>query len=238
MTTPPTSPTPQPSLAPLAHAPPLRQQVYERLEEMIIDGLLAPGQHLVEADLATRLGVSRNPVREALQALGRAEWIELRPRQGAFVHTPTADEVEEFFHVRSVLESESARLAAVNAEDADITRLQELVTDGRAALEDGDEHLLVQINTTFHRSLATIASNRVLASMLHMMEKRLRWYFRPVATVRGATSWDQRAAITEACIAHDGDRAAQIMHAHTSQTADAYSRYQDDQRTAATSESG
>jgi DNA-binding GntR family transcriptional regulator len=79
--------------------------VYRSLEELIIFGALKPGQHLVETSLAKQLHVSRAPVREALQLLHRDGWIDLRPRQGAFVHQPTLQEVDETFHVRTLLDA-------------------------------------------------------------------------------------------------------------------------------------
>src|SRR5687767_16025848 len=91
---------------------PLREHVYERLQEMLIDRALAPGDHLVEERLAAQLGVSRGPVREALQRLHRDGWITLRPRYGAFVNQPTMVQVDEFFEARELVEQSAARLAA------------------------------------------------------------------------------------------------------------------------------
>ncbi|RCV49507.1 GntR family transcriptional regulator, partial [Marinitenerispora sediminis] len=65
---------------------PLREGVYEALLELITRRQLPPGQHLVENDLADQLGVSRQPVREALQRLSNEGWVDLRPGYGAFVH--------------------------------------------------------------------------------------------------------------------------------------------------------
>ena len=67
---------------------PLRESVYEALTEMIIDGTLERGRHLVEVELAGMLGVSRQPVREALQRLNNEGWVDLRPGFGAMVHVP------------------------------------------------------------------------------------------------------------------------------------------------------
>src|ERR671915_2068599 len=93
----------------------LRDRVYEALEELIIYGALAPGEHLVEAEIAKQLGISRIPVREGLQLLARDGWIDLRPRQGAFVHQPGTREVDDVFTVRTLLEVESTKLAAGKA---------------------------------------------------------------------------------------------------------------------------
>ena len=74
---------------------PLRESVYEALTEMIIGGSLQPGQHLVEVQLAGMLGVSRQPIREALQRLRNEGWVDMRPGFGATVHIPDEDEVDQ-----------------------------------------------------------------------------------------------------------------------------------------------
>lgn len=88
---------------PLVERPaPLRQAVFEALVEMIITRELEPGQHLVEKDLAAALGVSRQPVREALQRMHTEGWVDLRPALGAFVHIPTeaeADQLLSLIHI-------------------------------------------------------------------------------------------------------------------------------------------
>jgi len=211
-------------LARLHQPPPLRRQVYERLEELIVDGVLAPGQHLVEQDLAERLGVSRNPIREALQALERGGWVELRPRHGAFVHTPSTREATEFFHVRSVLETEAARLAAEHADD-DATAALSALVDEAARTPETDARILADLNTRFHRQIAAMAGNRVLADLLATFEKRLRWYFKPVAALRGGRSWDQHAALVKAFAAGDAGHAEALMREHTAGTARAYRRH-------------
>src|ERR1044072_1929857 len=95
-------------------APP-REAVFEGVVEMIITRELQPGQHLVEKDLADALGVSRQPVREALQRMHTEGWVDLRPALGAYVHIPTESEADQLLAARSLLEAEAAKLAAENA---------------------------------------------------------------------------------------------------------------------------
>src|SRR5882724_7130898 len=97
---------------PIRRPAPLRQAVYDALTELIINGSLTPGQHLVEAELAEKLAVSRQPIREALQRLHTAGWVDLRPSQGAFVHSPTTEECAQLLSVRGLLETHSAHGAA------------------------------------------------------------------------------------------------------------------------------
>jgi DNA-binding GntR family transcriptional regulator len=209
-------------IEPLEKTAPLRQQVYETLEELIIYGTLTPGQHLVEADLAKRLGVSRIPVREALQLLHSHGWVELRPRQGAFVHRPTLEEVDEAFTVRTLLEVESARIAAQNATAASVRELRKTARAGVKALAAGHEKDLVRLNSAFHTQVTALAGNRVLAEMIGRLDKRIRWYFAPVARSRGRASWKEHDALIDALESGDSGKAARIMREHAELTRSAF----------------
>src|ERR1700730_3484455 len=99
-------------IRPLQRPAPLRQSVHDALIDLIVGGELPPGQHIIETDLARQLGVSRQPVREALHRMETEGWVDLRPSQGAFVHVPTGFEVDELLDVRALLEAEPARPAA------------------------------------------------------------------------------------------------------------------------------
>jgi DNA-binding GntR family transcriptional regulator len=212
----------QRSIRPLEKLPPLRQRVYNSLVELIIYGTLAPGEHLVEADIANRLGTSRIPVREALQLLHRDGWVDLRPRQGAFVHQPTIREVDDVFRVRTLLEAESARLAAVHADGAVVRKLHRVLESGAKALAGGDERELVKLNSRFHALVADVADNQILTGLIARLDKRIRWYFAPVARSRGAESWREHRAITDAIAAADQDAAAAAMRTHAELTQAAY----------------
>jgi DNA-binding GntR family transcriptional regulator len=209
-------------IEPLEAAAPLRQRVYEQLEDLIIYGLLPPGEHLVESDLAERLGVSRIPVREALQLLHSNGWVELRPRYGAFVYQPSLQEVDDVFNVRTLLEVESARLAATNATDEAVRGLRETLRAGDAAVERGEEEELVKLNSTFHSQITEIAGNGVLAELIGRLDKRIRWYFTSVVSRRGRASWKEHADLVDAIEARDPKRAAEIMREHAKITKSAY----------------
>src|SRR4051812_5926692 len=122
---------------------PLRERVYQTMQDLIISRRLAPGQHLVESELAEILGVSRQPVREALQWLSNEGWVDLRPGYGAFVHNPTHEEADELLAVRSLLEAESARMAAGNAGADGVARLREICRAGTRALAADDIDAMV-----------------------------------------------------------------------------------------------
>jgi DNA-binding GntR family transcriptional regulator len=212
----------QKSLEPLETPAPLRQQVYERLEEFIIYGALEPGEHLVESRLAQRLGVSRIPVREALHLLHRDGWVDLRPHQGAFVHQPTIQEVDEVFSVRTLLEVESARLAAKAATKESVQELRKMLNAGTKALSANDGKEIVRLNSAFHARVTELGRNHVLAEVIARLDKRIRWYFAPVVTQRGRTSWEEHAELVEAVESGDPEWAAEVMRTHAEGTKSAY----------------
>jgi len=208
----------------VARPAPLRQAVYDTLAEMIASGSLKPGQHLVEAELADHLGVSRQPIREALQRLAVDGWVELRPAYGAYVHVPTAEEIAQLLGVRSVLEAYSAREAAQHATGDRVTRLRELYTAGVAALAAEDDSGLVAANTELHAAIVRMAGNRVLAELIAQVERRVRWYYTPIARPRGEEAWQEHDGVIAAIADGDAGQAEQLMRAHTERTTEFYRR--------------
>ncbi|MEU8660850.1 GntR family transcriptional regulator, partial [Actinoplanes philippinensis] len=180
---------------PLERPAPLRQAVYDALAEMIINRELQPGEHLVENELAAHLGVSRQPVREALQRLHNEGWVDLRPALGAFVHVPTEEEADQLLATRTLLETESARLAAKNATPEQVERLRELQAAGERALSEDSQVALVEANAALHAHLVDMSGNKVLAQLIAMVDRRVRWYYSPIARSRGREAWDEHAAM-------------------------------------------
>ncbi|MEU1159430.1 GntR family transcriptional regulator, partial [Streptomyces sp. NPDC005921] len=156
---------PQGAVPKLERPGPLRDRVYEALLELITTRALQPGQHLVESELAGHLGVSRQPVREALQRLNTEGWVDLRPAQGAFVHEPTEEEADQLLTVRTLLEAEAARLAAANANSAGVAALESLCAEGEKAVAADDVDGAVALNAAFHTKIMTLAGNTVLAEL-------------------------------------------------------------------------
>jgi DNA-binding GntR family transcriptional regulator len=211
------------AIRPLQRPVPLRQSVYDALIDLIVGGELPSGQHMVETDLARQLGVSRQPIREALHRMEAEGWVDLRPSQGAFVHVPTEQEVDELLNVRSLLEAETARLAAASAPGPDqLARLREICREGQAAFDSGDFGTAVTANNSFHAEIAAIGGNAVLAELADIVGRRAQWYYRMVAPTRGHGSWAEHAELIEALEAADADRAQSLARRHTERTRLAY----------------
>ncbi|WP_248958889.1 GntR family transcriptional regulator [Sphaerisporangium perillae] len=206
----------------IARPVPLRESVFEALLEQIISGHLRPGQHLAESELAEMLGVSRQPIREALQLLSGEGWVDLHPGHGAFVHAPTAEEADQLLAVRALLETEAARLAALNRTDEGLARLRALCSRGMAAMEADDVDGAVTANSQLHATVMELSGNAVLGDLAAQVSRRVRWYHTPVARQRGRASWEEHTALIDAIAAGDAGLAGEIMKNHTEQTRHLY----------------
>ncbi|MFE2584600.1 GntR family transcriptional regulator [Streptomyces sp. NPDC059378] len=213
---------PQGAVPRLERPGPLRDRVYEALLELITTRALQPGQHLVESELAGHLGVSRQPVREALQRLNTEGWVDLRPAQGAFVHEPTEQEADQLLTVRTLLEAEAARLAAANATGAGIEALEELLAQGLQAVADDDVDAAVALNARFHAKIMELAGNAVLAELAAQVDRRVRWYYTPVARRRGQQSWIEHRDLITAIADGNEQEATRLMREHTEHTRNSY----------------
>jgi DNA-binding GntR family transcriptional regulator len=211
-------------IQPVERPVPLRRSVYDALVELIIGGQLRPGQHLVESELARQLGVSRQPVREALHRLEAEGWVDLRPNQGAFVHIPTDPEVDDLLDVRELLEAEAARLAAQAIAPQQAAVLRAVCHEGEAAVAAGDTARFVALNNRFHSAVAQIAGNAVLAELVGIVGRRARWYYQLVAPAREQDSCAEHLELVEAIAAGDAGEAVRIARGHVERTRTAHHR--------------
>jgi DNA-binding GntR family transcriptional regulator len=202
----------------LQRTTPLPERVYETLEQSIVDGILRPGTHLVEDDLARQLGVSRNPVRQALQRLAHEGFVRRHQGRGAFVHLPSAQEIQDIFHVRALLESDCARLAAERITEEGLEELSQILVLGKAAVKFQDTSQLLELNDQFHSAITRAADNPIMEGLMTGLRRRIRWYFSSVVVIRSPGSWKQHEEIFLALAARDGERSAALMSVHVGQT--------------------
>jgi DNA-binding GntR family transcriptional regulator len=200
----------------------LSQRVFDELEAAIVRRELPPGTHLVEDEIAVRLNVSRTPVREAFRMLARAQWLELHPHVGARVRHPSLEEVRDLFQMREILDRGATVLAVDRVTADDVENLREIVRKGWEAVEAADSDRIADVNFEFHRTIATIAGNKLLLSMLGEIEKQVRWHFTAVAVPRRADSWHEHEAIVGAISEHDAEQAGQLIADHNRRTLEAY----------------
>ncbi|WP_372866431.1 GntR family transcriptional regulator [Pseudomonas sp.] len=194
----------------------LSEAVRDEIEELIAFGKLPPGKHLDETELAERFGVSRTPVREALNQLANAGLVEIRPRRGAVVAEVGAQKLVEMFEVMAELEGMCGRLAARR-----ISREQEhaLVAAQEAceAIRDsGDPDLYYERNDEFHGIIYAASHNAFLVEQAWVLRRRLRPYRRLQLRARDRinNSLSEHEAIVRAIQTGDADQANELLREH------------------------
>lgn len=144
---------------------PLPVRVYEQLRDLIVTGELAEDVQLVQEQVAESLGVSRTPVRDALNRLAHEGLVTWNPGRGYLVNGLSTREVREIYQVRRLLEVEATRLACGQHGTAVLARLAALIED-MAAADPQDAVVQFDLNRQFHRTLVEPCDNHVLLKML------------------------------------------------------------------------
>lgn len=149
---------------------PLKEQAYQSLRKMILSGELAPGQRLVEAQLARDLQVSRTPIREALAQLLRESLVMTDGDQGLKVAIFSAEDAAQLYECRIALERVSVTAACDNVTAAQLRKLQRLLQKSEKLTDTKPSPLLnfqlLDLDYQFHRLIAEISGNLWLQAML------------------------------------------------------------------------
>ncbi|MBZ4016573.1 GntR family transcriptional regulator [Streptomyces purpurogeneiscleroticus] len=203
--------TPQPA-ASLTGTAWLRDQVCEDLRDRIITGRLAPGDRLVERDLAEEFGVSRVPVREAIRILLSEGFLTAASPRRIVVKSYDRKDVENLFDLREALEVLAVRRAAERADATGLAALAGLLEKARRATLSGKPERISRANAAFHHKIMELADNELLATTVEPLEGRLRWLFQQID--EPGTLWEEHRRLHEAIAAHDAEAAAAAALSH------------------------
>ncbi|MBL6780313.1 MAG: GntR family transcriptional regulator [Proteobacteria bacterium] len=160
-------------------------KIRDSLEQRIVEGELGNGKRLDETELSRFYGVSRTPVREALQRLAESGLAEHLPRRGTFVRSPSLSQLVEMFEVMAELECMAIRLAARRATANDIDALEKDNETCRAAVAANDTKKYYEVNARLHGRIYQMSGNSFLASEARRLHDRLRPFRRLQLRVRG-----------------------------------------------------
>jgi DNA-binding GntR family transcriptional regulator len=192
-----------------------QKDAYGLVLEAIDQGEFRPGDRLVESELAERFGVSRTPIREALQRL-ETQAVLTRDGRSLVVASLDHDQLGELYVVRAELEGLAARLAAQHAAPEEIRVLWEMIRKDRDLVERPE--VLSRANKRFHRQLHLASHNRYLIQQLEMVHRSMALVANTslAAEGRGAKALDEHEEIVRAIEARDGDAADAAIRAHIS----------------------
>ena len=165
----------------------LRDAVYHTLKKAIMTGVLAPDERLMEIPIANQLGVSRTPVREAIQRLEREQFVIVYPRCGARVAGMTDKDVKDALDVRIAVETLSVRLAAANITPDQINRLRNINSQIEDAIKTEDVNKISDLDNLLHRMIGESSGNNVLMDIMRQLEGHvLRYRFEYIKSIKGS----------------------------------------------------
>ncbi|MEZ4677863.1 MAG: GntR family transcriptional regulator [Caldilineaceae bacterium] len=168
----------------------LSDEAAHRLRTAIRNGVLRPGMRLVERDLADRLGMSRIPVREAIQRLVEEGLVEKSPHRGTFVYAPTRKEIEEISSMRTVLESFVVERAMAHWTPEIETELRQIVKMMRSAAQRGDWQQIHECDYHFHSALWSVAQHGLLLEVVSGLRSRINRFLFEVSGVLPPSDMD------------------------------------------------
>jgi len=190
---------------------------YQELRDAILSGQLEPGARLNQDELARRLGVSRAPVRDALNRLEAEGLVTTLSRSGGVVVAEASEqEMVNIYELRAILDAASTRLACERMSDGDLARLQEVVEETERATDAKDLNAIAQGHAAFHELIYRASGNAELLRVAHNLWDRSR-RFRMMALSseenarRGIA---QHRAILDALRARDAARAVVLAEEH------------------------
>ncbi len=210
----------------LAASDALAERVTGRLRDMVIKGVLSPGDHIVERRLCAELNVSRTPMREALKLLRQDGLIEITRNRGARVLPFGAAEATDLFEVIALLEAEAAARFCSTASDEAMSRLTALHDRMLALHAAGDLSGYFDLNSTIHDEIIAGAGNRVLSdshSRLMLRARRGR-YMAIMDTSRLDQAVQEHVALMAAFSARAVEAARAIWHVHLLNTGKAVAK--------------
>lgn len=198
----------------------LRQEVYQRLKEAIIEGQLRPGEHLVESKIAERLGVSRVPVREAMLALEREDLV-CSSGKGMVVSSFSREGIEQVYAVRAALEALGATLAAEHITPKEKQRLLDILSRSRRAVDQKDTVALTEWDIEFHDVLIGASHNATLKRMLEQLRDSVRRFRTASIALPGRPEevLKDHTEIAQVVISGDTERAGALARKHVLEAA-------------------
>ena len=194
----------------------LGSQAYQEVKRLILEGRVPPGGKLNEGDLARALGISRTPVREAINRLEKEGLVNIFPQRGAFVVQFSAKDIEELFLIRENLEGLAANLAAKNATERQLEKLDSFVNGFIEPFTEKDVQRYAQEDFKFHQAIVNLSDAPRLINLIATLHDYIRIFRLTTAGSSGRmkTSLEGHRRLIAALREKDGEEAERKMREH------------------------
>ncbi len=195
---------------------PLREVVFDAVREAIIQGVLSPGERLMEFQLAEQLGVSRTPVREAIRKLELEGFVIMIPRKGAYVAGISLKDIADVFEVRAAMEALAMVLAAERITEEELEELERILVSKTEVIELDEIEKFIELDKKFHDVLYRASRNQRLMQILINLQDEVH-RFRSVSLAspgRMRAALDEHRQLVEALSERDLERAESLAWEH------------------------
>lgn len=190
----------------------LTNLAYDSIKEYILEGQLDETSRLTEEFLSTQLGISKSPIREALNRLEAEGLIRIEPRKGAYLRLLSPDEVTDLYDLREALETHAVRTAKLSP--ALIAELHKSIRRQRAFLKANDRAHYIEEDVHFHAELAQATKNKPLCAVLENIQNQIWISRRSSYNLSSSSAPDHHTAIVDALEANDREKAESAMRSH------------------------
>ncbi|MCI6202832.1 MAG: GntR family transcriptional regulator [Lachnospiraceae bacterium] len=202
---------------------PLRDVVFNTLREAILKGDLKPGERLMELQLASKLGVSRTPIREAIRMLEQEGLAVTTPRKGAEVAKMTLKDMEDVLEIRDALDELAVRIACQKISDEQLRQLEDMKELFEKSTQTGNVKKIAEADVTFHDVIYEATGNPKLVTLLNNLREQVYRY--RVEYIKDPKNYPtliaEHEAILESLKNRDVKNAVEAMHVHVANQAEA-----------------
>ena len=195
---------------------PLRELVFENIRQAIVKGIFAPGERLMEIQLADDLGVSRTPVREAIRKLELEGFVVMIPRRGTYVANLSIKDINDVYEIRISLVGVAAGLAGGRIEPEELEELNRLLLEISEAARTGPMDKIVRLDTAFHDVLYKASRNDRLRNIINNLREQITGIRGTSMRYPGrlADTLEEHRALVDSIAARDSERAQAAARIH------------------------
>jgi len=154
----------------------LNERVYHYVRDRILANVYKPGDQINYEQLIQELGVSRTPLRDAINRLTQDGLIEVKPRSGSYVYMPNARDIGELYDVRKALECQAIEAAVPRMPHEELKELLSEAEEADEAIKHGRVQRFFEADRRFHRTIIERSGNRLLAGMMETLELKIKWF--------------------------------------------------------------
>ena len=202
---------------------PLRDVVFNTLREAILKGDLKPGERLMELQLASKLGVSRTPIREAIRMLEQEGLAVTTPRKGAEVAKMTLKDMEDVLEIRDALDELAVRIACQKITDEQLKQLEDVKELFEKNTQTNNVKNIAEADVSFHDVIYEATGNPKLVTLLNNLREQVYRY--RVEYIKDSKNYPtliaEHEAILDSLKNRDVENAVEAMHVHVANQAEA-----------------